>query len=67
MFGINPIKPKLKILENETSYIGAYSPSKNEITFSKGSIKSEIYDVLEFLSHKEIKGSISNIRYRILQ
>jgi len=54
-------------LEDETSYMGRYSPSKNEITFSKGSIKSKIYDVLEFLSHKEMGRSIKDIRYRILQ
>jgi len=54
-------------LEDETWYMGRYLLSKNEITFSKGSIKSNIYDVLKFLSHKEIERSIKDIRYRILQ
>ena len=49
-------KPKLKILEDEHLFKAMYSPTKNKIIFSKGSIKSEIdrqYFIIKFFSYKE--------------
>jgi len=67
-YGINNyVKPKLKISEDDTSSLAAYSGSKNEIIFFKRSLKREIDEEVEFLSHKEMEISISDIRYRILQ
>ena len=67
-YGINNyVKPKLIILEDDTSSLASYSRSKNEIIFFKGSLKREIDEKIESLSHKEMEISISDIRYRILQ
>jgi hypothetical protein len=49
-------KSKLKILEGEHSFKARYSPTKNKIVFSKGSIKSEIdrqYFFIKYFSYKE--------------
>ena len=50
------IKPKLKILEDKHSFKAKYSPTKNKIVFSKGSIRSDIdrqYFLIKYFSYKE--------------
>jgi hypothetical protein len=56
-YKINYIKPKLKILEDEPSFMGMYSKFENEINFSKKSIERRISEQLKFLGYKKIEGS----------
>jgi len=49
-------KPKLKIVEDEHFFKAKYSPTKNKIVFSKGTIKSETdrqYFFIKYFSYKE--------------
>jgi len=46
-------KPKLEILEDDSSFTGEYSKSENKIIFSKKSIEEDIDKELKFLSYKE--------------
>ena len=55
-YKIEYIKPKLKILDDEHSFKAKYSPTKNKIVFSKGSIRSDIdrqYFLIKYFSYKE--------------
>jgi hypothetical protein len=61
-YKINYIKPELKILEDESSFIGMYSEFENEISFSKKSIERVIDKLLKSLGYKEIIRFISNIQ-----
>jgi len=59
-YKINYIKPKLKILEDEPSFMGMYSKFKNEINFSKKSIERKIGEQLKFLGYKKIERSTND-------
>ena len=59
----NYIKPKLKILEDQSSPNGEYEIWENKIIISKKSIERLVDKHLKSLGYKEIRGSIGDIQY----
>jgi hypothetical protein len=62
-YKIKYIKPKLEILEDESSPTGEFEIWKNKIVISKKLIEEVVDEQLKSLSYKEIRESIGDIQY----
>jgi hypothetical protein len=62
-YKIKYIKPKLKILEDQSSSNGEYEIWENKIIISTKSIEGLVDKQLKSLGYKEIRGSIGDIQY----